>query len=76
MTKEIFVKKSVELLQIMMEHKYCETVIEISFNMMLPIPKEKKPIILEKFIEIARLGLPEQDYHYEISQVFKEFMGY
>ena len=76
MTKEKFIEKSVDLLKIMMDLKYCETVIEFTFNMMIPIPKEQKPVILEKFIEIAKLGLPERDYHYEISQVFKEFMGY
>ena len=76
MTKEKFSEKTIELLGIMMEHKYCETVMELTFNMMLPIPQEQKLIILERFIEIAKKGLPEREYHYEVSQVFKEMMGY
>ena len=55
---------------------YSQDLMEIASNMLLVVPLESMEYAMNKFTEIAKLGLPERNYHYEISQVFKKLMGY
>ena len=66
----------IDLIGLMAEINYSQDIIETTLGLMLPLTTENRRTALLKFIEIAKLKLPERDYHYEISQVFKELMGY
>lgn len=76
MTKEQFIEHYLNYLEELSKQNYSQDIMEISSNMLLVIPKEKITSTISKFTEIAAKGLPERDYHYEISQVFKKIMNY
>ena len=76
MTDEQCVDKYFEFLHAINKQKYSQHLMEIASNMFVVVPKESKEFAMNEFIKIANLGLPERDYHYEISQVFKKLMGY
>ena len=76
MTDKECVDKYFEFLHAINQQGYSQHLMEIASNMFVLVPKESKEYAMNKFTEIAKLGLPETDYHYETSQVFKELMGY
>lgn len=76
MTDKECVDKYFKFLEAINKQDYSQHLMENASNMMVVITKEAKETAMDKFTEIAELGLPEVDYHYEISQVFKELMGY
>ena len=76
MTHKEFTHSLIDLIGLMAEMNYSQTVIEATLGLMLPLTTENKREALVKFTEIAKKGLPETDYHWEISQVFKKLMNY
>lgn len=76
MTRDELVAASLDMLRVLMRNRYCEDLIAITLDMLTVVPRESKEYAILKFTEIAKQGLPEVDFHYEISQVFKEIMGY
>lgn len=76
MTRKEFSHSLIELIGLMAEMNYSQDIIEITLGLMLPLKTENRRKALVKFTEIAKKGLPERDYHYEISQVFKKIMNY
>lgn len=76
MTRKEFSHSLIELIGLMAEMNYSQDIIEITLGLMLPLKTENRRKTLVKFTEIAKKGLPEREYHYEISQVFKKIMNY
>ena len=76
MTHKEFSHSLIDLIGLMAEMNYSQDIIEATLGLMLPLPTENRRKALVKFTEIAKKGLPEADYHWEISQVFKKIMGY
>lgn len=76
MTHKEFSHSLIDLIGLMAEMNYSQDIIEITLGLMLPLKTENRRKALVKFTEIAKKGLPERDYHYEISQVFKKVMNY
>ena len=76
MTDEQCVKIYLDFLKEISRQGYSQDLMEIASNMLLVVPLEFLEQATNKFTEIAKLGLPERDYHYEISQVFEKLMGY
>ena len=76
MTDEQCVDLYITFLKEIGKQGYSQHLMEIASNMMVVVPIDSMEYAMNKFTEIAKLGLPERDYHYEISQVFKELMGY
>ena len=78
MTKEqdTYMNCLLSLMRSLIRNQYCNDSIEIVLNMLIVIPYNQREEAAKKFTEIAAQGLSEVDFHYEISQVFKEIMGY
>ena len=76
MTDEQCIKIYLGFLKEISHQGYSQDLMEIASNMLLVVPLESLEKATNEFTEIAKLGLPERDYHYEISQVFNELMGY
>ena len=60
----------------MAEMNYSQDIIEITLGLMLPLTTENRRETLVKFTEIAKKGLPEKEFHSEISRVFEKMMNY
>ena len=76
MTHKEFSHSLIDLIGLMAEMNYSQRTIEATLGLMLPLPTENRREALMKFTEIAKKKLPETDYHWEISQVYKEIMNY
>ena len=76
MTHKEFSHKLIELIGLMAEMNYSQDMIEATLGLMLPLTTENRRKAVLEFTLIAQKKLPERDYHYEISQVFKDLMGY
>ena len=76
MTHKEFSHSLIDLIGLMAEMNYSQEVIEITLGLLLPLTTENKAKAVVKFTEIAKRELPEREYHYEKSQVFKKIMGY
>ena len=71
-----FVKKYIAFLTELSRHKYSQGLMETACNMLKVLPKDQIEPTMVLFTEMAAKGLPERDYHLEISNVFKKIMGY
>lgn len=60
----------------MAEMNYSQDIIEITLGLILPLTTQNKAKAVKEFTELVKKKLPERDYHYEISQVFKKIMNY
>ena len=76
MTDKQCISLYLEYLKTISQQGYSQDLMEMSSNMFVVIPNQQLEYAMNKFIGIAKQGLPEVDYHYEISKVFKELMGY
>ena len=76
MTRKEFSHSLIELIGLMAEMNYSQDIIEITLGLILPLTTLNKEKAVKKFTEIAKKKLPEKEYHYEISQVFKKIMNY
>ena len=76
MTRKEFSHLLIELIGLMAEMNYSQVTVESVLGMILPLTTQNKEIAVIQFIELAKKKLPQTDYHYEISQIFKELMGY
>ena len=74
--QEEFVKKYIEFLKELSRQKYSQFMMETACHMLQVLPKERIEPTMVLFTEMAAKGLPEDDYHLEISKVFSEIMGY
>ena len=76
MTRQEFSATTIRLFRAMIKNHYSEGLIEIVSNMFLPVPRDRLEETLVRFTELAEQNLPQEEFHYEISQVIKEIMGY
>lgn len=76
MTVEQATNLYINFLKEISRQNYSQDMMETACNLLLIVPKSQSFQTLEKFTEIAKKGLSEKDYHWEISQVIKEIMGY
>ena len=76
MTDEQCIKIYLDFLKEISRQRYSQDLMQIASDMLLVVPTESMESTMKEFTEIAKKGLPEREYHYEISQVFKRIMGY
>ena len=76
MTTEKFTSSLIELISLMAEMNYSQTIIEITLGMILPLTTQDKSKAVVAFKSIAEQGLTETEFHCEISKIFEEFMQY
>ncbi len=76
MTNKQCIKTYLEFLKEISRQGYSRDLMQIASDMFVVIPKESMEKAMKEFTQIAKKGLPEREFHYEISQVFKEIMGY
>ena len=76
MTRKEFVEASVNLYKYMMRMHYSIDLIEIVGDLLCTFPpKEAMESAVLEFTKIAKMELPEQDFHLEISKKYKELQG-
>ena len=76
MTDKQCIKIYLDFLKEISRQQYSQDLMQIASDMLLVVPQESMEMATKRFTEIAKKGLPERDYHYEISQVFKKIMNY
>ena len=64
MTDKEFSHSLIKLIGLMAEMNYSQEIIEITLGLILPLTTPNKATAVMKFTEIAKMGLPERDYHY------------
>ena len=74
--QEEFVKNYIRFLEALSIQKYSQFMMETACHMLQVLPKDRIEPTMVLFTEMTAKGLPEKDYHWEISQVFNEIMGY
>ena len=61
----------IELADIMEGMNYSRSVIDAVLGMLAPLTPQNKAMAVNDFIEIAKKGLPESEYHRAVSQLFE-----
>ena len=76
MTRKEFSRSLIDLIGLMAEMNYSQDIIEITLGLILPLPTTQKAKAVLQFTDIAKMKLPEKNYHSEISKVFQKMMNY